>query len=375
MSSPCLTGAGAGTTSPYSLDLDLLKSPSPSPSPSPLPSPSSTLCDITISTKKPRAPRKRLNQSYSEAAALLSAIHPGIFPSSTLPKLRHSLSFPFSESSNLLLPPPPNPPKLLLQSPKPNPSGTHSPTFSFSTSIHDDDDDFNPTSMLHEQISEGIDTILGNPSSTASIDSQPSCPYTICLNAYIASLIYHARALRRRDADGDWWSSPRVAVQDLIPKPRQSEKNKKKSNSNSSNSSPPSTTTRSATRSTTTTTTTTTKSREESITGGLNLKLNFEGVLKEWSPRGSPFGDSGASPESSGDVLTRLAHIDLFPETENGVRETSLQRYKEKRRNRLFSKKIRYEVRKVNADQRPRMKGRFVKRPALLCQTIEEESS
>lgn len=56
-------------------------------------------------------------------------------------------------------------------------------------------------------------------------------------------------------------------------------------------------------------------------------------------------------------LQTRLAHIDLFPETENGVRETSLQRYKEKRRNRLFSKKIRYEVRKVNADQRPRMKA------------------
>ncbi|KAM0943268.1 putative transcription factor C2C2-CO-like family [Dioscorea sansibarensis] len=367
MSSPCLTGAGAGTR-PYSLDLDLLKSPSPSPSPSPLPSPSSTLCDITISTKKPRAPRKRPNQSYSEAAALLSAIHPGIFPSSTLPKLRHSLSFPFSESSDLLLPPPPNPPKLLLQSPKPNPSDTTSPTFTFSTSIHDDDDDFNPASMLHEQIGEGIDTILGNPSSTASIDSQPSCPYTVCLNAYIASLIYHARALRRRDADGDWWSSPRIAVQDLVPKSRQSEKNKKKSNSNASNLSPPSTTT---------TTTTTTKPREESINGGLNLKLNFEGVLKEWCHRGSPFGDSGASPESSGDVLARLAQIDLFPETGNGVRETSLQRYKEKRRNRLFSKKIRYEVRKVNADQRPRMKasGRFVKRPALLCQTIEEENS
>lgn len=51
----------------------------------------------------------------------------------------------------------------------------------------------------------------------------------------------------------------------------------------------------------------------------------------------------------------RLAQIDLFSEL-GGVREASVQRYKEKRRNRLFSKKIRYQVRKLNADRRPRMK-------------------
>jgi len=39
-----------------------------------------------------------------------------------------------------------------------------------------------------------------------------------------------------------------------------------------------------------------------------------------------------------------------------GGREASMLRYKEKRRNRLFSKKIRYEVRKLNAERRPRMK-------------------
>lgn len=51
----------------------------------------------------------------------------------------------------------------------------------------------------------------------------------------------------------------------------------------------------------------------------------------------------------------RLAQIDLFSEG-GGVREASVLRYKEKRRTRLFSKKIRYQVRKVNADRRPRMK-------------------
>ena len=52
----------------------------------------------------------------------------------------------------------------------------------------------------------------------------------------------------------------------------------------------------------------------------------------------------------------RLAEIDLFGES--GMREAIVLRYKEKRRNRLFSnsKRIRYQVRKLNADQRPRMK-------------------
>lgn len=45
-------------------------------------------------------------------------------------------------------------------------------------------------------------------------------------------------------------------------------------------------------------------------------------------------------------------------------REAKVSRYREKRRTRLFSKKIRYEVRKLNAEKRPRIKGRFVKRPA-----------
>ncbi|PNX74425.1 cct motif family protein, partial [Trifolium pratense] len=43
-----------------------------------------------------------------------------------------------------------------------------------------------------------------------------------------------------------------------------------------------------------------------------------------------------------------------------GQREASLLRYKEKRQSRLFAKRIRYEVRKLNAEKRPRMKeGRW----------------
>ena len=44
-----------------------------------------------------------------------------------------------------------------------------------------------------------------------------------------------------------------------------------------------------------------------------------------------------------------------------GHREAKVLRYKEKRANRLFSKKIRYEVRKLNAERRPRMKVSSIK--------------
>lgn len=50
----------------------------------------------------------------------------------------------------------------------------------------------------------------------------------------------------------------------------------------------------------------------------------------------------------------------------NEDREARVSRYREKRRTRLFSKKIRYQVRKLNAEKRPRMKGRFVKRSNLM---------
>lgn len=43
------------------------------------------------------------------------------------------------------------------------------------------------------------------------------------------------------------------------------------------------------------------------------------------------------------------------------VREACLTRYREKKARRSYGKTIRYAMRKVNADRRPRIKGRFVK--------------
>lgn len=56
----------------------------------------------------------------------------------------------------------------------------------------------------------------------------------------------------------------------------------------------------------------------------------------------------------------RLAQVELLSEgeaeAEGGGRKASVLRYKQKRHSRLLSTKIRYQVRKVNADRRPRIK-------------------
>lgn len=46
-------------------------------------------------------------------------------------------------------------------------------------------------------------------------------------------------------------------------------------------------------------------------------------------------------------------------------RAECLERYREKRARRAYTKKIRYQLRKINADKRPRVKGRFVKKEDL----------
>ncbi|PSR87532.1 Zinc finger protein like [Actinidia chinensis var. chinensis] len=134
--------------------------------------------------------------------------------------------------------------------------------------------------------------------------------------------------------------------------------------------------------------------RDTLRTRGLSLKLDYQEVMNAWSDKGplyihveSPqtvpdfhdpsnglqdgWGSNGGLwtvPENiitSGNIKVKEEEI-LLPnggeEWKVGAREASVLRYKEKRQSRLFSKRIRYEVRKINAEKRPRMKGRFVKR-------------
>ncbi|GLU04748.1 hypothetical protein SLE2022_218800 [Rubroshorea leprosula] len=108
------------------------------------------------------------------------------------------------------------------------------------------------------------------------------------------------------------------------------------------------------------------------------LRLDYEAVITAWASQGSPW-TTGDRPEFDpdecwpdclggkgtevnhgyGKLMGIGAHAAAMGD---GGREARVSRYREKRRTRLFSKKIRYEVRKLNAEKRPRMKGRFVKR-------------
>lgn len=129
-----------------------------------------------------------------------------------------------------------------------------------------------------------------------------------------------------------------------------------------------------------------------------SLRLNYADVLSSWPDRGMRWMDDGSGPQlvpdnSNSDGMGSCYDLGLVPDlsSTSGVdcaqfppmyggprgggagagddanaacnaREARVSRYREKRRTRLFSKKIRYEVRKLNAERRPRMKGRFVKR-------------
>lgn len=381
--SSCLSG---GATA-YGFDLDIVvNKPSSSPtssSRSTHSSPSSTLSEacnspLAISTKRARAPRKRPNQTYNEAAALLSTVYPNIFPSKNLPKLSKKQSSPlnsFSEphsdllshfpaiaetSFSLLYEPTPSTEQRPTSSSERCSSACLSPTAP--SKLHEEDDDFDAESILDEEIGEGIDSIMGNLSFKSSAPESHQNPFSGYGIGGILKLRQGTmrRALKRGD-EGEWWRSPTVEVLKIAPKLKQSlpEKKKKKK-------------VQKVERIDKTLKMEDNLEREEDeeeeeerekIKPSLCLKLNYEDVLRDWSNRGSPFsGDSEA--------INNLKDIELFPEAASGgVREASVLRYKEKRRTRLFSKKIRYQVRKTNAERRPRMKasGRFVRRPSSLA--------
>ncbi|OUZ99210.1 CCT domain [Macleaya cordata] len=409
--SSCLSGGGGRT---YSIDLDIVKSPSSSSTRTThsSSSPSSTLSESTdspikISTRKPRTPRKRPNQTYNEAAALLSTVYPNIFSINNLKKpFKHSKPCDsFSEESSELLPPfqtfgtaeflihPPIPEKPTSRiEPKPvNSSETpcQSPEFGLNSSNPSSifEDDFDAESILDEEMEEsiGIDSIMGNLSVNVNTIDAYDHQFNNGLfynnnininNPYYGRLGFGGNfeygfggvsAMRQVD-DGDWWRFPTVDVLNISPKlsiKASSEKKKKKKKKkvevvevereteeveeeedrekelqnfvSSANNK---------------------EGKNSSLS--LSLKLNYEDVLVAWSDRGSPFSDDMLGTElSESDAIARLAQIDLFAEN-GGLREASVLRYREKRRTRLFSKKIRYQVRKVNADRRPRMKARSI---------------
>ncbi|CDY66177.1 BnaC08g46470D [Brassica napus] len=94
----------------------------------------------------------------------------------------------------------------------------------------------------------------------------------------------------------------------------------------------------------------------------LKLNLNHQEVINAWSDRPQqPLWTNTSLLRGPANALYS-GEVPVMDEGRNMRREASVLRYKEKRQSRLFSKKIRYQVRKLNADKRPRFKGRFVRR-------------
>ncbi|KAK7291863.1 hypothetical protein RIF29_07356 [Crotalaria pallida] len=385
MSSPCLSGGGGRT---YGLDLEFVKSASFSVCSSS--SPSSTISEssnspLTISTRKPRTPRKRPNQTYNEAAALLSTAYPNLFPSKPLKTAPSNFFFDEPSSSQVLLPfrvfdassssflihqhnKQPGfssmEPKLVTVQEKPcqSPGEINSASAMInSLELVDDDcgggggDDFDAESILDEEIGEGIDSIMGSVAEQGADDGAVSCHQNIPAIGFGGRLdcrLGLRRALRHVDDGGNWWNlpavdilqiSPKIASPSSAPPPAAAEKKKKKKKVEAKNPEAAA-----AVK----------ENPVPKVNQGLMLKLNYSEVKSAWSDKGSPFAeDSPVSDASGSDVTARLSQIDLLWDN-GGVREASMLRYKEKRRTRLFSKKIRYQVRKVNADRRPRMKVR-----------------
>ncbi|PPD66447.1 hypothetical protein GOBAR_DD36672 [Gossypium barbadense] len=368
MSSSCL-----GRT--YALDLEIIKSPPTSTSSS-----SSTLSDainspLAISTRKPRSPRKRPNQTYSEAAALLSTAYPYIFPAKTfakppkftLPPPPSSL-FPDSSSQLLLFPfrhlhhsgfllhhqsPIREKPSSLIDS-KADTTSWASQTSSGEVSSHgggdsmetdyfntEFQDDFDAESIiLDEETEQGIDSIMGNLSvnqDTWDAESNGRCRFTH-LGSWYTNPIPMAMGLRKgigalRHVDqGNCWNFSTVDVLQISPKTNptitttsRADKKKRKNKAEKPIAAAE------------------TPNPKPNDTGlKLKLKLNYENVVNAWSDGASPFSEK---PPADDDVY--------------------------KRHTRLLSTKIRYQVRKVNADRRPRIKGRFVRRPS--SSTVSEQ--
>ncbi|KAK4792968.1 hypothetical protein SAY86_023403 [Trapa natans] len=393
----CLSGGGRT----YGFDLEIAKSLSSSPRTSQTSSPpTSTVSESSnsprsISTRKPRTPRKRPNQTYNEAAALLSRAYPRIFPvinPHEFSKLPCEFFLEEPEFSDLFLPfheidgcgnftPVRDKPRFQTEM-KQLPSGEiQSKASDFSEEVQEDFDFDAESIILDEEIDEGIDSIMGNLENNDDSTAAEVCTGGLQkfmsrweLGIGTGSRIGSIRAWKRAEDMSYWWNFPTVDVLQISPKlsstPNLSAEKKKKK-----------------TTATTTDAAATTKKKSEKKAEkmkslselrtvvlpkqaaapqqkpGLMLKLDYEGILGAWSGKGSLFSDEAHGPESpTTDVSARLAQIGLFSENDI-VREASVLRYKEKRRTRLFSKKIRYQVRKVNADQRPRMKGRFVRGP------------
>lgn len=124
-------------------------------------------------------------------------------------------------------------------------------------------------------------------------------------------------------------------------------------------------------------------------TSPFDLDLDFNSIMYEWedqsvfnmptheatqlaptmaSPLSEVSEESEPKTETSDSEVAEPAQEQSKPEEDEFTRNRRLclERYREKKRNRKFSKKVRYHLRKMNADRRPRYKGRFIKKGEVI---------
>ncbi|KAM0898009.1 hypothetical protein ACQ4PT_022200 [Festuca glaucescens] len=390
----------------------------------------------SLSLKRARTPRKRPNQTYNEAAALLASMYPSVFPAAAVgggghtPRLLGLASALADDPSCAdLLPVLGNAACLLRDATPPSSPSPRSPILSktclspaavssaFFTEFRDsapspstpdgaaadepgeldfdDDDAFDADSFLlgpeEGAAAEGIDGIMGKLSmegiSASGVNRVLS---SSAVDPFIRSLMVLGlgfqrsrpnikQALKRHDDDSEWWMCPAMPLKDITPAPPPAmEKKKKKTKKKALKDiavGP-------------------CKKCEEEIPDsvygddgilalkapktGLGLSLNTEEVLKAWYDRGSVFADGNIPDSSSTDGLAKSSAIELF--LENGpagvIREGGIKKmqHKQKQCTPLLSNKTRYQARKVNAECRPRVKGRFVSQASLLQNAMKKES-
>uniref|UniRef100_A0ACD5UHK1 Uncharacterized protein n=1 Tax=Avena sativa TaxID=4498 RepID=A0ACD5UHK1_AVESA len=400
----------------------------------------------SLSLKRARTPRKRPNQTYNEAAALLASMYPSVFPTPAgaggghTPRLLGLASaladdpscadllppFPVLGNAACLLrdappQPPPTPRSPVLNKSCPSPAAVSSSAFftEFRDSApspdtpdgaaaadepgeldFDDDDGFDADSFLlggvDEGAAEGMDGIMGKLSMEGSAGINRVLSSSGGVDPFIRSLMVLGlgfqrsrpnikHALKRQDDASEWWMCPAIPLKDITPAPplpmapppaveKKKKKTKKKALKDIAVGP-------------------CIKCEEEipdSVYGdegilalklpktGLGLSLNTEEVLKAWYDRGSVFADGNIPESSSTDGQAKLSDIELF--LDNGaagvIKEGSLQKMKHKQKQctPLLSNKTRYQSRKVNAECRPRVKGRFVSQASLLQNAVKKET-
>ena len=125
----------------------------------------------------------------------------------------------------------------------------------------------------------------------------------------------------------------------------------------------------------------------EDWTSPFDLDLDFGSVFDSWdestllfgAPQTTGAGDRSVAPSvarAQQPAASTVAPEQTSSEDSEDVdeftrnRRACLERYREKKRNRRFSKKVRYHLRKMNADRRPRYKGRFIKKGEVIPQHL-----